>query len=161
MTKASKEKLQAAILETKEENPREARQRETAILKDAGVQPPLDYDKWVVRVVGLSNRIFRKSVLLVGENRESISIRANPENFERHDFDSTGFRVWESSFALCHLLSNYNPESVEGSDLHGPQFSIQNKRICEIGCGMAIPSIIAAKRGARQVVATDLDSAAL
>ena len=157
----AEEKLRAEISETNEENPRESRQREAAILKDAGVQPPSDFEKWVVRVVGLSNRIFRKSVLLVGENCESICIRANPENFERHDFDSTGFRIWESSFALSHLLSNYRPCSVEGSNLHSPKFSIQNKRICELGCGMAIPSIVAAKRGARQVVATDLDSAAL
>lgn len=56
--------------------------------------------------------------------------------------------VWPAAWATARWLSE-DPTPVRG------------KRVLELGCGGAVASIAAARAGARQVVANDIDAAAL
>eukprot|EP00946_MAST-07B_sp_MAST-7B-sp1_P004603 g4603.t1 len=169
-TAREEQALALELAETEEHgDPVANRIREIAILERAGVRPvPEDYERWVVRTVGLTNRVLNKSALRI--NREYLQLRSNPANFAMHDHDSTGFRIWESTIALCRLLLEHeknagtsasSDEKARANAIAPPRFTIKGKCICEIGCGMAVPSIVAAKMGAARVVATDRDTMAL
>ena len=56
--------------------------------------------------------------------------------------------IWPSALALAEFLA-------ENRDL------LANKEVIELGCGLGLPSIVAAKCGARSVIATDFHPACL
>jgi len=58
---------------------------------------------------------------------------------------ATGEALWNAA----HLLSDYLATKL------GPDY-FRGKRVIELGCGTALPSIVAAKLGAASVVATDI-----
>jgi predicted nicotinamide N-methyase len=64
------------------------------------------------------------------------------------DFIPYWTELWPSAVGLCHYL-------LDNVDV------IFNKRVLEIGCGLGLPSLVAVKIGAQNVLATDLISDAL
>lgn len=63
--------------------------------------------------------------------------------------DDTGLALWGPSVTLSQYLISHHPEMV------------RNKRVMEIGCGLALPSLVAYKLGASHVVSTDFRQATL
>lgn len=57
-----------------------------------------------------------------------------------------GASVYDASFLLSYYMNHYNNSSVFG------------KRVCEIGCGPGLCSLVASLSGATQVIATDGDA---
>ncbi len=71
-------------------------------------------------------------------NNRALSVRLNPHKSY----------VWPSAKLMSELLLLF-PELVRGAN------------VIELGCGLGLPSLAAARAGARKVVATDFDAAYL
>jgi predicted nicotinamide N-methyase len=63
--------------------------------------------------------------------------------------DDTGLGLWGASVALGQYLVNYHPEII------------QDKKVMELGCGGAVPSLVACHLGASQVLSTDFRQSTL
>lgn len=68
---------------------------------------------------------------------------------ERCEVDASGVFVWDSALLLARHLTERARSAVAGL------------RVCELGCGSALPSFAAALAGAAEVVATDCDDKAV
>ena len=63
-----------------------------------------------------------------------MSLVSNPNYFAVHQYDSTGFRVWDMAVVLArYLVVN-----------KGFRTNMKNKRMIEIGCGMGVVSLAVA-----------------
>ena len=121
----------------------EARKADAEILVALGCKVPKNFHRWFSRIAGRTNRVLSRAELVL--DGKPVRVVSNPDYFALHQFDSTGFRVWDCAVALSQFII------CSGSCL------LQGKRVAEIGCGMGVPSIVAAKMGARKVMSTDAD----
>ncbi len=70
---------------------------------------------------------------------------------------STGARVWPGSNRLSHLLRSEEHMRVIASKAGRVWKGWQETRVLELGCGLGLCSIEAARQGACHVIATDGD----
>eukprot|EP00943_MAST-04B_sp_MAST-4B-sp1_P005827 g5827.t1 len=128
----------------------EARKQDAEKLRSRTCKIPANFSQWIKRTVGMTNRFFRRTPLAI--NGKALQIVSDRNYFAVHQFDSTGFRVWDMAVVLSRYLV-LNKEFRK---------DMQNKRLIEIGCGMGVVSLATALMGgAREIVATDADKAAL
>jgi predicted nicotinamide N-methyase len=86
----------------------------------------------------------REELVRVGSARLSLLRPSDPEAllddqaFERNEFLPYWAELWPAGLALAHAL----PDRLDGV------------QVIEVGCGLGIPSLVAARRGA-EVLATD------
>ena len=78
----------------------------------------------------------------VEENRKKF--KKELESIDKSDLDphvyEGGLKIWECSYDLAEHLGGLN---------------LSEKSVLELGCGGALPSIVAAKKGARKIVCQD------
>ena len=126
------------------------REKDAEILRRRNCDVPFEFTKWVKRVPGATNRFFSRRPLSI--NRKTMSLVSNPNYFAVHQYDSTGFRVWDMAVVLARYLAVNK----------GFRTNMKNKRMIEIGCGMGVVSLaVALLEGGAEIIATDADTAAL
>ena len=130
----------------------EARKQDAEVLLHRNCKVPHDfYNSWIKRIPGRTNRFFNRYPLDI--DGKVMSIVSDKNYFAAHQFDSTGFRVWDMAVVLARYL-------VLDKEFRS---NLVNKRCIEIGCGMGVVSLAIAMmgEGTKEIIATDGDLAAI
>ena len=73
----------------------------------------------------------------------SLSVLEAPSSFCSTGTDDTGLVIWGPSVALSQYMMKYQQKAISG------------RKVLELGCGLALPSMMAYRLGASAVLATD------
>lgn len=84
--------------------------------------------------------------IIISENL-TLQLMQAPSAFRGVKHDETGGVVWGASICLARFLA---------ADL-----VLTGQTVLELGCGMGVPSLVAAKNGASRVIATDMEDKTL
>jgi len=79
----------------------------------------------------------------------------------REDGMGVGSALWDGSIVLAEHLIDSAPAACKAAGGGGAALDLAGKRVLELGTGVGLVSIVAARLGASEVVATDGDAALL
>ena len=105
------------------------------------------------------NRPEKRQVELEFPNCGKIVLYQDPSLVADHGVSGTGHTLWSAALAISsHLDANFH---LASADSHStvPMLGVCKIKSClELGAGLGLPSIIAARHGVPHVIATDTDT---
>ena len=106
-----------------------------------------------------ANRPKRRHVELEFPKCGKIVLHQDPSLVADHGVSGTGHTLWSSALAISSYLdANFHVASADSEDTEPILGDRTIKRCVELGAGLGLPSIVAARHGVPHVIATDTDT---